>query len=64
MLDNDCKIRGIVWDNEGVLTDPDWNVCYDIAYRSLGIAAPLAGDPSRGKRYKQVLAAFGIIISE
>jgi len=56
MLKNDCKIKAVAWDNESVLTAPDWKVCYDSAYEKLGIAAPLAGEPSRGKQYKKMLS--------
>jgi FMN phosphatase YigB (HAD superfamily) len=55
-LTNNCKIKAVVWDNESVLTAPDWNVCYNIAYELLGITPPLAGDQSRGKHYKKMLS--------
>jgi FMN phosphatase YigB (HAD superfamily) len=55
-LKNECVIKAVAWDNESVLTTPDWKVCYDIAYEKLSIAAPLAGDPSRGKQYKKMLS--------
>lgn len=56
ILKNQCKIRAIAWDNEGVLTAPNWNDCYDSAYEELGIVAPLAADSSRGKQYKKMLS--------
>jgi len=56
ILKNDCKIKVVAWDNESVLTAPDWNVCYDIAYDKLDMVPPLAGDPLRGKQYKKMLS--------
>jgi HAD superfamily hydrolase (TIGR01509 family) len=55
-LKDDCHIRAVVWDNEGVLGNPNWTLCYDIAYARLGMMPPLAGDPTRGKQYKQMLS--------
>ena len=55
-LKKDCKIKAIVWDNKSVLTVPDWNLCYDLAYDKLGIDPPLAEDFLRGKRYKEMLS--------
>jgi FMN phosphatase YigB (HAD superfamily) len=55
-LKNLCTMKALAWDIESVLAAPDWNVCYDNAYERLGINAPLAGDPSRGKQYKKMLS--------
>lgn len=51
-----CPIKCIIWDNESVLAAPDWNVCYDVAYQTLGQHPPLAGTPTRGKLYKKMLS--------
>lgn len=55
-LTKTCEVKALVWDNESVLVAPDWKRCYDIAYEKLGIKAPLAGDPSRGKHFKKMLS--------
>jgi len=55
ILRNDCKVKAIVWDNESVLTAPDSNVCYDIAYDKIGIASPLAGDPHEENSIRKCL---------
>lgn len=55
-LTNKCQIKALVWDNESVLTNPDWNACYDRAYSQLRVTPPQAGHPSRGKQYKKMLS--------
>jgi len=46
VLKDDCKTRAVALDNESILTAPDWNECYDVAYEKLGNAAPLAREAS------------------
>lgn len=56
MLKKDCEIEAIAWDNESVLTSPDWRLCYDKAYELLGMEPALKDDPARGKMYKKMLS--------
>ncbi len=49
-------IRAFIWDMESVLATPNWNRCYDMAYAALGLPAPHAVDPERGKIFKKILS--------
>jgi hypothetical protein len=55
-LRNDSKIRITVWDNEHVFILQNLDHRYDVTYRQLNIAVPLAKDPFIQKQYKKMLS--------